>query len=104
MNPPRTLQEEVTAKRSYREEAERRRIERARDDTNRQIEVERKAKVDGCRLQRIQPFEERLDEIDRELAPRDLSEDERVRLLQLRKLVLVERGREMFFLNLREAS
>jgi hypothetical protein len=93
VNPPRTLKEEVTAKRERSRLGQLRRAEHAADDFNGQVEEERKSKVEIARAERLKPYDDRLSEIDHELALPGLVSEVRDWLEEKRDEVLEARGR-----------
>lgn len=93
MSAPRTLKEEVTAKRERLQLAQQRRAEHAADDFNRQVEEERKSKVEVARAERLAPYDHRLREIDHELAHPSLEPAVQIWLEAKRDEVLEARGR-----------
>ena len=92
MTPPRTTKEEIAAKKAWRAEKEKRRAERASDESHRSIEVQRKAETEEAERRRLADLHDDLEETNRRLALPDLStgerqalEEEKVRVLRLLK-------------------
>jgi hypothetical protein len=97
MSAPRTLKEEVAAKRERVRLAQQRRAEHAADDFNRQVEEQRKTKVELVEAHRLEQYDERLKEIDRELALPELDPAVEHWLEGQRNKTLEARGRTAYW-------